>query len=282
MKFSRPEADVHVPDGSPADQALGRTTHLCIGAHQDDIEIMAHGSIVECYGSSELHFTGVVATDGAGSPRTGRYAGVTDLGMQGIRRDEQRRAADLGRYNLQIQLAHPTSEVKQPGHPGVVSDLAAILGAARPRVLLLHAPTDKHDTHVALLLRCAEAIRSLPRERRPLRILGCEVWRGLDWLVDSDKVALDAGGMPELADALLKVFDSQISGGKRYDAATLGRRVANATYDRHHDTDRSEAVTWAVDLTAALVEERIGLRELALAHIDHLRADVTARIDRFG
>jgi hypothetical protein len=57
-------------------------------------------------------------------------------------------------------------------------------------------------------------------------VLGCEVWRDLDWLLDSDKVALDSSAKPELAAALLKVFDSQISGGKRYDLATLGRRAA--------------------------------------------------------
>ena len=42
MKFSNPTADVYVPDPSfSPEEALRRVTHLCVAAHQDDIEIMA-------------------------------------------------------------------------------------------------------------------------------------------------------------------------------------------------------------------------------------------------
>ena len=101
MKFSRPDADVFVPASGPMtpDQALARTTHLCVVAHQDDIEIMAHAGIAECYGRADKHFTGVVVTSGAGSPRSGRFAAMTDVEMQKVRRDEQRQAAALGRSN---------------------------------------------------------------------------------------------------------------------------------------------------------------------------------------
>src|SRR5260221_2587439 len=110
MKFSQSAADVFVPDVdvSPL-SALARTTHLCIGAHQDDIEIMAHQGIVACYGHSDRWFSGVVATDGAGSPRTGAYEQYTDMQMQATRCEEQRKAAQLGGYSIQIQLAHPSA-----------------------------------------------------------------------------------------------------------------------------------------------------------------------------
>src|SRR3954466_992095 len=217
MKFSREEADVFSPAGIVPATALARTTHLCVAAHQDDIEIMAHAGIAACYQSADRYFTGVVVTNGAGSPRVGPYANFSDQQMRDVRRDEQRKAAALGKYNLQLQLAHSSADVKMPGHEGVSSDLNAIFSACAPEVVYLHNPADKHDTHVAVLARCLEALRKLPAERRPHRVLGCEVWRDLDWLVDSDKVALDASGRPELAPALLKIFDSQISGGKRYD-----------------------------------------------------------------
>src|ERR1700733_9659265 len=97
LAFSRPDADIFVPGGGDAAAALARTTHLCIAAHQDDIEIMAHSGIAECFGSTKKFFTGVVATNGAGSPRSGQYAGYTDQQMQAVRRQEQRRAADIGR-----------------------------------------------------------------------------------------------------------------------------------------------------------------------------------------
>lgn len=282
MKFSHPEADVFSPDGTPPPEALARTTHLCVAAHQDDIEIMAHAGIGKCFGSGENFFTGVVVTNGAGSPRTGRYAAFSDTEMQAVRREEQRRAAALGKYSLQLQLAHPSAEVKKPGPAALDADLAAIFGHCLPDVVYLHNPADKHDTHVAVLLRCVKALRALPREKRPRRILGCEVWRDLDWLVDADKVPLDASVHPELAAPLLQVFESQIAGGKRYDLATLGRRLANATFHASHVPDGLAAITWAMDLTPLIHDPALSISDFTLAHIDRLRADVAARLQRFG
>lgn len=282
MKFSHPQADVYVPRvGEAPEAALRRVTHLCIGAHQDDIEIMAHAGISDCLDLPGRAFGGVVVTNGAGSPRTGTYAQMTDAQMQEVRREEQRQAARLGRYAIQLQLAHPSAEVKKPGHPGVAADLTAIFGGCTPEVVYLHSPADKHDTHVAVLLRCLEALRARPAERRPRRVLGCEVWRDLDWLVDTDKVALDAGRHPELAADLLKVFDSQVTGGKRYDLATLGRRAANATFHTSHAADRVTGITWALDLTPLVADATLDVVAFTLAHADRLRADLVARIGKF-
>ena len=66
------------------DAALARTTHLCIAAHKDDIEIMAYHGIAQCFGSREQWFTGVVVTNGAGSPRTGIYGAYTDEEMHNV------------------------------------------------------------------------------------------------------------------------------------------------------------------------------------------------------
>ncbi len=282
MKFSRPEADVFLPAGGDAAQALARTTHLCVIAHQDDIEINAYPAVSECLGRADRFFTGVVMTNGAGSARTGKFAHVTDAQMQVIRRDEQRAAAVLGNYNLQLQLAHPSSDVKQAGHAGVTADLAAIFGGCRPEVVYLHQPADKHDTHVACFLRCIEALRALPRDRRPARVLGVEGWRDLDWLADNEKVAMDASANPELAAKLVGVFESQIAGGKRYDLAAMGRRLANATFFNSHATDQTNAISLAMDLTPLVRDDTLSVREFALGHIDRLRVDVAGRIAKFG
>ncbi len=282
MKFSQPNADVFVPEpGLAPEAALARVTHLCVAAHQDDIEIMAHAGITTCLDTPGQAFGGVVVTNGAGSPRTGTYAHLTDEQMQAVRREEQRKAAQLGRYAIQLQLAHPSADVKKAGHPGVLADLTAIFRGCAPEVVYLHQPADKHDTHIAVLLRCLEALRTLPAAQRPQRVLGCEVWRDLDWLVDADKVALDSGGHPELAADLLKAFDSQVTGGKRYDLATLGRRAANATFHTSHATDKMAGITWAMDLTPLVREEKLDVAEFALAHVERLRADVANRIQRF-
>ena len=47
-------AEVFVPDASEAASALGRTTHLGIGAHADDLEIMAFQGILECFQREDL------------------------------------------------------------------------------------------------------------------------------------------------------------------------------------------------------------------------------------
>ncbi len=282
MKFSHSSADVFVPAGGPPAEALAKVTHLCVGAHQDDIEIMAHAGIVDCLESTDKAFGGVVVTNGGGSPRTGVYEQLTDEQMQGVRRDEQRKAAELGHYAIQIQLAHPSAEVKKSKSTAVVADLKAIFEGCSPEVVYLHNPADKHDTHVAVLLRCLEALRALPLEKRPMQVLGCEVWRDLDWLVDADKVALDAGRHPALAEQLLKVFDSQVTGGKRYDLATMGRRFANATFHTSHATDKVSGITWAMDLTPLVLDARLDVSAYTLAYLDRLRADVAARIAKFA
>jgi LmbE family N-acetylglucosaminyl deacetylase len=283
MKFSRPEADVYVPTaGLAPDEALARTTHLCVIAHQDDIEINAYPAVAECFGRDDRFFTGVVVTSGAGSPRTGKFASFTDQQMQDVRREEQRSAARIGKYNLQLQLGHPSSDVKAPGHAGVASDLTAIFSGCRPSVVYLHQPADKHDTHVAVMLRCLEALRRLPPASRPARVWGVEAWRGLDWLADQEKIALDTSPRPQLALDLIKVFDSQISGGKRYDLAALGRRQANATFYASHATDQFTSVSWAMDLTPLVHDDSLKIAEFTLGTIDRFRADVEARLRKLS
>jgi LmbE family N-acetylglucosaminyl deacetylase len=251
-------------------------------AHQDDIEINAYPAVAECYGCADRFFTGVVMTNGAGSARSGQYANVTDAEMQRIRREEQRTAATLGKYNLQLQLAHPSADVKQPGHAAVAADLAAIFGGCRPSVVYLHQPADKHDTHVACLLRCLEALRALPREHRPARVLGVEGWRDLDWLADDQKVPMDASAHPALAEKLVAVFDSQIAGGKRYDLAAMGRRLSNATFFAAHASDKTNAISFAMDLTPLVHDETLSVADFAAAHVERLRADVVGRIKKLG
>ncbi|HEY4301729.1 MAG TPA: PIG-L family deacetylase [Candidatus Didemnitutus sp.] len=270
-----------MPDGCSPEAALARVTHLAVGAHQDDLEIMAHAGIADAREQPGKAFGGVIVTNGAGSPRTGAYAALTDEQMQEVRREEQRRAAVMGGYAIQVQLAFPSSEVKKPGAALVTADLQAIFAGCRPEVVYLHNPADKHDTHVAVLLRCLEALHALPAAQRPRRVLGCEVWRDLDWVVDSDKVALDSGRETELSSELLKVFDSQVTGGKRYDLATLGRRSANATFHTSHATDRMSGITWAIDLTPLVADPALDVGAFTLGFIDRLRTDVAARVAKF-
>ena len=56
MNLLHPQSDIYTPDGSDPDVALARTTHLCVIAHQDDIEINAYPAVAECYGQADQFF----------------------------------------------------------------------------------------------------------------------------------------------------------------------------------------------------------------------------------
>jgi LmbE family N-acetylglucosaminyl deacetylase len=282
MKFHKANTDFFVPDGVEAEAALARTTHLCIAAHQDDIEIMAYHGIAECFGLKDKWFTGVVVTNGAGSPRSGIYGDYTDEQMQRVRVIEQRKAAYVGEYACQIQLGFTSSEVKTPPGADVVADLTQILRVARPEIVYLHNPADKHDTHIGVTARAIAALRAVASDAVPQKVYGCEVWRDLDWLPDEVKQVLPVSARSNIAAALVGVFDSQVTGGKRYDLATAGRRLAHATYFASHGTDVETALTFAMDLTPLVRDPKLSLAEYTLGFIDSFRADVARRIGSAG
>lgn len=282
MKFHLPTAELFVPDGLPDEQALARTTHLAISAHQDDIEIMAASPIVECFQREDLWFSGVVVSDGRGSPRDDIYKDFNDEDMRVVRFKEQKKAAVVGEYAAQILLDYPSRILKDGSQVQPVEDLAAILRLARPRIVYTHNLADKHDTHVAVALRAIAAIRSLPAAERPERLLGCEVWRDLDWLNDGEKVSLDLNSHESLQAALLGVFDSQIAGGKRYDLASMGRRRANATYFQSHGVDQTSAMSFAMDLTPLIADPGKDAGEFVQEAIQRFAQDVAGRFKRLG
>jgi LmbE family N-acetylglucosaminyl deacetylase len=280
LSLTHADADLFVPDGSEIGTALRRTTHLAVGAHQDDLELMAAHGVVECFQSTARWFTGVVVTNGGGSARDFEYKNYTDERMMAVRQLEQRKAAFVGEYSAMLQLRHASSLVKDATSKVVVADLASILRETQPEVVYTHNLADKHDTHVAVALRVIAACLALPPEACPSRIIGCEVWRDLDWLCDSDKIVMPVDGHENLHAALMGVFDSQIAGGKRYDLATAGRRRAHATYFEAHGTDAHSALIWGMDLTPLL--SGADPSELVKSYIARFEQDVSARVRRLA
>jgi LmbE family N-acetylglucosaminyl deacetylase len=276
-----PQARLMVPDGMDGPAALRRTTHLGIGAHQDDLEFMAFHGILACYDSADRWFGGVTVTDGRSSSRAGPFKDWTDAQIAAERIREQEAAAVIGQYAFMAQLGFDSAAVRAAGQSAVRDDLRHLLEMARPETVYLHNLADKHDTHVGCALRSLEAIRQLPKADRPQRVYGCEVWRDLDWLVDNEKSTLPVSARPELARALNEVFATQIAGGKRYDLAVLGRRAANATFGHAHASDQETAVQWAMDLTPLALDDDLDPLAYATGFIDRLKADVAARLRRF-
>jgi LmbE family N-acetylglucosaminyl deacetylase len=281
MKLSRDTAEVYVPDGTPAPEALARTTHLAIGAHQDDLEFMAGEPILACYQQPDKWFTGVVVTDGRGSPRAGLYADYSDDDMHAVRFKEQRKAAFVGEYAAQVLLDHPSSSVKDGSVPTPVDDLLAVLEATRPEIVFTHNLADKHDTHIGVAFKTIAALRRLPAEARPKQLVGCEVWRDLDWMRDEDKLLYDLTGHENLQASLMGVFDSQISGGKRYDLATAGRRRAHATYFQAHGVDNATGLSFGMDMTP-LMDPEVDPAEFVAGYIQGFADEVRDRLGRMS
>lgn len=280
--FSISTAEVYIPNGDDATAALARTTHLAIGAHQDDLEIMAIEGILACYQQAEKHFTGVVVTDGRGSPRSGPYSRYSDDEMVQVRREEQKNAARVGAFSAQVLLDLPSSAVKDPANTASIDDIHAVAAACQAEVVYTHNLADKHDTHVGVTLKTIAALRRLPRAARPARVLGCEVWRDLDWLCDADKVVMEASGREGLQAALLGIFDSQIAGGKRYDLAAMGRRRANATFHQSHGVDANTGAVFAMDLTPLLADDAIDPLDYVAGYLARFRDDVLDRVRRYS
>lgn len=256
MNLSRPGAEVFIPDGTCWEAACARATHLVVAAHADDVEIMAWHAVLHAEA-----LAAVIVTDGHDSK---------------TRLREQKRAASLGRYAAVLWLDHASADVKRAACPALASDLAAVLSAVRARQVYTHNPADRHDTHVAVALHTVEALRANPSPVE--RVLGCEVWRALDWLQAGDKVTLDVSAAEDRLMPLIGAFDSQLAGGKRYDLAAAGRKRANATFLDPHAADRATAVEYAMDLTPLVKDATLDVSRWTLQLVERFARDVEARL----
>ena len=102
--------------------------------------------------------------------------------------------------------------------------------------------------------------------------------RDLDWLPDDRKVVLDVSERANISAALSAVFDSQISGGKRYDEAVMGRRRAHATFFESHAVDSATLLSFAMDLTPVVQDDTLSLAAYTSSLIDAMKADVVRRL----
>lgn len=279
MKLSQPEARIFLPDPSiPELDALRRTTHLGVGAHPDDLEFFGWHPILECFQRKDLWYCGVVVSDGRSCPRAGQYADYSDEQMVEVRLKEQQHAAVSGEYTAVAHLMHSETGAVMAGSPRpLVEDLKAVLKTTEPSQIVTHNLADSHPHHLLVVLSLITALREL--DYRPDRFYGGEIWRGLDWLTTSDKVTFDVSAHQNLSNALMGVYDSQISGGKRYDLATLGRKQANATYHDPLSADRSAALEFAMDLMPVLDDPALDPAAYVAGLISNFQSEVCGRLN---
>ena len=277
--YPLPPNDFYVPDCVVQAEAYARCSHLGIGAHQDDLEFMAFHGISSCYKQDDLWFGGVTCTNGGGSTRAGKYANTSDEAMQAVRISEQRKAAQIGQYSFICQLGHSSAQCKKrKDREALVKQLENILLKAQPEVLYTHNPADKHPTHVTICQATVEAVHRISPLSRPKKVYGCEVWRGLDWLADEDKIALDVSSYPALARKLNACFDSQIAGGKNYSDAVIGRRHANASFYKSHSVDGVDQIWYAMNLTEPCHDNSIDLKDFVLQKVKALQESIATSL----
>ena len=153
-----------------------------------------------------------------------------------------------------------------------------LLDKSRPHTVYAHNLADKHITHVAVAVKTIKAIRNIPYAHRPKELYGCEIWRSLDWMLDEDKIVFDVDLFNDTAWKLLKVFDSQISGAKKYDEATMARRLSNSTFYNSSGTDSSNALSFAMDLTPLIKDDSLDIPEYVQEYLHRFQNNVINNI----
>lgn len=264
----------------PKTRKTGPVKYLTICAHQDDNEIMAIDGIMKGYRSRRYSFACVVTADGGGSARTGKFANYTDEMMKAARLEEQKAAAEIGRYHSLYMLNYSSKDIKDPNNEDLVNDYIEIIKELRPQVIYTHSVLDKHPTHIGVATKVINALRMLGEEYQPKVLYGCEVWRDLDWVSDNKKVAFDVSSNLRLQKQLLNVFESQIEGGKSYTNATIGRRYNNATYAQSHSVDNAKLVAYAIKMNKLLKDPELPIKKFALSFVDDLYTEINDAMDK--
>ena len=101
-------------------------------------------------------------------------------------------------------------------------------------------------------------------------------------MVDDDKVLFDVGAQEALTTALIGAYESQIAGGKRYDLATAGRRLANATFSESREVDAASAVIHAMDLLSLVEDPGLDPGTYVSGHIERVSREISDRIARLS
>jgi len=280
IQFSHPDVEIFIPDGRSLEDALQRTTHLGIGAHQDDLEIIAIPGILDCWEKTDLWFSGVVVTNGAGAPRSEMHTPLTPTDFIHTRNEEQKKAASLGKYSAQIMLGFTSQEVRNPPLIPGLKDLHTILTHSEPEYIYIHNPLDLHPTHTAVSLLTIEAVRQLPLKERPKFLYGMACWGGLDWTTQGNQISFDLSAQPDLQYQLLDVYKSQNS-VKNYPEAAMAKRKSNATFHHYDQKDEIPYLCFGLDLTPLIRDDKLSISGFLLSKIDEHRKQSSLLLDTY-
>jgi LmbE family N-acetylglucosaminyl deacetylase len=265
------------PQGLSPTEAKSRVRVLAVGAHPDDLEFMCLEPIARC--RTKKNFGGLIVTSGSGSLRAPEHANLSASEFAEIRWEEQKKAARLGDYAFVDSLNVESGTLREvSGLARLADTLENYLADLNLESLYMHQPFDRHASHVRVCFALLEALRRLPKSKRPKQILGCEVWRNLDWSPKSSKQLrpLTRADL-ELQVLLAEVFVSQANPktAKNYVEALVGRKTANAVFQEGLTQDSGVAVEVFVDL-APWVDSKLSWRELGDKVLNEFREEAIA------
>jgi LmbE family N-acetylglucosaminyl deacetylase len=228
-------------------------------------------------------FGGLIVTSGSGSLRAPQHAALSPSEYAELRWEEQKQAAKMGGYAFVDSLNIESSVIKTAaGLAELASQLREYLVEFEIDELYMHQPFDRHTSHVRVAFAVLTALRSLPKERRPAQVLGCEVWRNLDWAPKSSKVLrpLSAADL-ELQVRLAEVFTSQADpkNAKDYVSALVGRKTANAVFQEGLVGDSGVAQEVYIDLKP-WVESKLSWSELGREYLGKFHQEATSEWPR--
>lgn len=240
IKQLAPNAHIYLPRGggcASLEEALAKTTHLLIVAHPDDDALIGGHALLQCHANDRNHMTVVVVEDGGGKDRD-----------SAVRRKEQIKAANTGKYACVIQLGFPADDVRgmengrERAAGKIRSALHTIMNASpNMKNLYLHSLFDAHEVHLATALLALQAVRMQPQKRRPRECYGVEVSSGLGWVPPPFmKVLPMHRDTVHLVKKILKCYPSELYrrdyiGG--FTGRTVSRTVFNRVTQAEHRTD---------------------------------------------
>lgn len=264
--------DFFSPLGLSLENALLQAQHIAIAAHQDDLEFMCAHAISQSFKTKS--FFGIIVTDGAGSPRSGSFAKVSDSEMKNIRLEEQKSAANLGQYCGILQLGYSSADLKNQTHNKLIEQLKGLLKDVKLKTLWTHNVCDRHLSHTRVCWHVLKALRELPKNERPTKLFGCEVWGALDWLSQSDRKEFGISAEMSWLKSLMNQFPSQIEGGKNYTEAVLGRKTANATLSSSHQVDTNRLSEICMDMSPLVLNESLNINSYIKSLIQNFSTEV--------
>jgi LmbE family N-acetylglucosaminyl deacetylase len=257
------------------DLSLG--THLAIGAHPDDLEIMAGPLIEECLEDARKKLVGVVCTHGVSDSFLSENSKPLISKKIDVRRTEQLKAAELGGYFAVVQLGHSSGAVKDTSFSLLKEQLTALINTIKPQTVYTHNPFDRHQTHRAIFRNVFETLKD--SHYSPEEFLGCEVWRGLDWIDSEKKRALSIKN-PAFIEKLISCFSSQQDSQRDYALGLRSRLKANQTFNDAYNFLESDHILYALDLKHLLEKKtQVKLSHALAEFIDPLLAELIKDYD---